>query len=126
MEITNKTLKTIIILSVILLLLDYMYISMLSNHFKYQIYAVQRKPLKMNMTTAIMCYILIIFGLYYFIIKDSKPVTDAFILGIFVYGVYELVSISLLSEWQWKTVIIDTIWGGVLFSITTYLTRMLI
>uniref|UniRef100_A0A6C0I618 DUF2177 family protein n=1 Tax=viral metagenome TaxID=1070528 RepID=A0A6C0I618_9ZZZZ len=126
MELTNKMIKTIFIISIILLVLDYVYISLLSKHFKYQIYIVQNKPLNMNIGPAIMCYILLIFGLYYFIIKDNKPLVDAFLLGILVYGVYELVTISLLSEWKWKTVIIDTIWGGILFTTTTYFTRLLI
>ena len=126
MELTNKMIKTIFIISIILLVLDYVYISLLSKHFKYQIYIVQNKPLNINIGTAIMCYILLIFGLYYFIIKDNKPLVDAFLLGILVYGVYELVTISLLSEWKWKTVIIDTIWGGILFTTTTYFTRLLI
>jgi uncharacterized membrane protein len=126
MELTNKMIKTITIISIVLLILDYIYISIFSQHFKYQIYIVQNKPLNMNIRTAIMCYILLIFGLYYFILKDNKPLIDAFLLGILVYGVYELVTISLLSEWKWKTVIIDTIWGGILFTTTTYLTRILV
>jgi uncharacterized membrane protein len=79
----------------------------------------------MNIKTTILCYILLIFGLYYFIIKENKSVTDAFLLGIFVYGVYELTTISLLSEWELKTVIIDTLWGGILFATTTYLTYII-
>jgi len=121
----NKNIKTILIISIILLILDYIYISNFSNHFKNQIYKVQKKPLQMNIKTTILCYILLIFGLYYFIIKENKSVTDAFLLGIFVYGVYELTTISLLSEWELKTVIIDTLWGGILFATTTYLTYII-
>jgi uncharacterized membrane protein len=117
----NINIKIIFIISIILLILDYIYISIFSNHFNNQIYKVQNKPLKMNFTTTIMCYILLILGLYYFIIKENKPICEAFLLGILVYGVYELTTISLLSDWEIKTVIIDTLWGGILFSTTTYL-----
>lgn len=115
-------LKTILIVSFILLVLDSIYISIFSNHFKNQVYKVQKKPLQMNLSTTIACYILLIFGLYYFIIKPKKSVYDAFLLGLFVYGVYELTTISLLKDWEFKTVIIDTIWGGILFATTTHLT----
>jgi uncharacterized membrane protein len=115
-------LKTILIVSFILLVLDSIYISIFSNHFKNQVYKVQKKPLQMNLPTTIACYILLIFGLYYFIIKPKKSVTEAFLLGLFVYGVYELTTISLLKDWEFKTVIIDTIWGGILFATTTHLT----
>jgi len=113
--------KTILIFASVLLILDYIYISVFSKYFKNQVYKVQKKPLQMNIKTTILCYILLIFGLYYFIIKENKSVSDAFILGIFVYGVYELVTISLLSDWEYKTVIIDTLWGGILFATTTHL-----
>lgn len=119
-------LKTILIVSVILSILDYIYISIFSDHFKNQIYKVQKKPLEMNIKSTIMCYVLLIFGLYYFIIRKNKSVYEAFLLGLFVYGVYELTTISLLKEWEWKTVIIDTIWGGILFATTTYLTYKMI
>ena len=61
----NKNIKTILIISIILLILDYIYISIFSKHFKDQIYKVQNKILKMNLNTTIACYILLIFGLYY-------------------------------------------------------------
>lgn len=118
--------KVILTLAIVLLILDYIYISYFSNHFKNQIYKVQHKPLKMNTKSTIMCYILLVFGLYHFIIKDNKSLTDAFLLGIFVYGVYELTTISLLSDWEWKTVIIDTLWGGILFTLSVFITREII
>ena len=113
--------KTILIVAFILLVLDSIYISIFSNHFKNQVYKVQKKPLEINLTTTIACYIFLIFGLYYFIIKEKKPPCHAFLLGLFVYGVYELTTISLLKDWELKTVIIDTLWGGMLFATTTHL-----
>jgi uncharacterized membrane protein len=118
--------REIFILGIVLLLLDYVYISTFSNHFKEQIYKVQKQPLKMNIRTTILCYFLLILGLYYFILKENKSLKDAFLLGIFVYGVYELTTMSLLKDWKLSTVIIDTIWGGILFALTIYITRSLL
>jgi len=119
-------LKTFIITAIILSILDYIYISTFSKHFKNQIYKVQKEPLEMKMNTTIMCYILLVSGLYYFIISKNKSVKDAFLLGLLVYGVYELTTISLLKNWEYKTVIIDTIWGGILFATTTHIVYKLI
>jgi len=119
-------LKTFITIAIVLLILDYIYISTFSKHFKNQIYKVQKEPLEMNMNTTIMCYILLVSGLYYFIISKNKSVKDAFLLGLLVYGVYELTTISLLKNWEYKTVIIDTIWGGILFATTTHIVYKLI
>ena len=50
-----------------------------------------------------------------------KYIKDAFLLGIFVYGVYEGTSYSILKNWTIYTILIDTLWGGTLFALTTYL-----
>jgi uncharacterized membrane protein len=122
----NKDNKIIIILSIVLLILDFIYITIFSDIFKKQIFKVQNKTLNLKFNSTLLCYIFIILGLYYFIVKENKPLTDAFLLGIFVYGVYELTTISLLTDWEWKTVILDTLWGGILFTLSVYFTRKLI
>jgi uncharacterized membrane protein len=108
------------------LILDFIYITIFSDIFKKQIFKVQNKTLNLKLNSTLLCYIFIILGLYYFIVKENKPLTDAFLLGIFVYGVYELTTISLLTDWEWKTVILDTLWGGILFTLSVYFTRKLI
>ena len=44
------------------------------------------------------------------------------ILGAVIYGVYEGTSYALLKNWKISTVIVDTLWGGVLFGLTTFVT----
>jgi uncharacterized membrane protein len=51
--------------------------------------------------------------------KPKKNIYDAFFLGLLIYGVYETTSMALLQKWKWQTVIMDTLWGGILFAITT-------
>ena len=58
-----------------------------------------------------------------FIVKDKKPVIDAFLLGIVIYGVYDATNMATIAKWTWKTVIMDTLWGGVLFATTYYITK---
>jgi uncharacterized membrane protein len=116
--------RKIIVSSLILLVLDAIFIYLMSSTFSSQIFDVQRSPLHINRYSAIICYILIIFGLNYFIIQKRKSVFDAFLLGIFVYGVYETTSLALLRKWRPSTVVIDTLWGGILFALTTYLTYL--
>ena len=72
------------------------------------------------------CFISLLFflilGLNYFIIKPRRSVQDAFLLGLVIYGVYETTNWALFSNWSVISVIIDTLWGGILFAITTYVT----
>lgn len=115
----------IIISAIIMLLLDSAFIYGSSNIFSSQIIAVQRSPIQLNIASAIACYFFLIFGLYYFILRERKSVLTAFLLGIVIYGVYETTSMALLKNWRLTTVLMDTTWGGILFGLTAYFTYML-
>jgi len=112
----------IIISSLILLFLDTIFIYLMSSVFRSQVFDVQRSPLRINIVGAILCYVFLIFGLNYFILQKRRSVFDAFLLGIVIYGVYETTSLALLRNWRLSTVVIDTLWGGILFALTTYFT----
>ena len=83
---------------------------------------IQREKVEFKLYAAILCYILLVFSLDYFIISRNKPVLDAFILGVCIYGVYETVNLATLKKWRVDAALIDTIWGGTLMALTTYLT----
>ena len=112
---------TILVLMVIMVLLDSVYIgfnfSFLSSMYK----KVQGSPLQVNMVGAVLCYLFMAGLLYYFIVTPKKSVLDAFLLGIGVYGVYEFTSYATLKEWSPRMVVMDTLWGGVLFALATYI-----
>ena len=65
----------------------------------------------------------LIIGINYFIIKPRRSVSDAFLLGIVIYAVYETTSKALLKNWSYKIVFMDTLWGGILFTLTTFIMR---
>jgi uncharacterized membrane protein len=90
--------------------------------FETQIFAIQKEKIKMNIPAAIACYIFLLFGLYYFIFKDHRSPLEAMLLGLVIYGVYETTTYALLKNWKLQTVLIDTLWGGTLFYMTTYFT----
>ena len=118
---TLSLIKTLILTGIIMLGLDAIYLSAIKDMFELQIAAVQRVALQFRPLGAIICYILLITGLYYFILQDRRPISDAFFLGIVIYGVYESTTYALLKQWKLKTLIIDTLWGGILFALTTAL-----
>ena len=107
--------------AIIFVIIDFFYLNIIKQYFKNQIEKVQKTPLKVNNLGALLCYIFLIFGLNYFIIQPKRSVSDAFLLGILIYGVYETTSYALLSNWSFLTVIMDTLWGGTLFAITTFI-----
>ena len=118
--------KLLLISAVILLTLDLLFLYANQTMFQKQVALVQHSPLRMRMASAVVCYILLIFGLYYFILLQKRRVLDAVLLGLVIYGVYETTTYALLSNWSLQTVIIDTLWGGALLGLTTALTYKLV
>ena len=118
----SKIIKNIAAITVILLALDFMYITATRNMFEIQIADVQRVALQIRPLGAVLCYLLLVIGLYYFIVREHRPVFDAFLLGLVIYGVYETTSYALLKKWKWNIVLMDTLWGGILFALTTLIT----
>jgi uncharacterized membrane protein len=118
----SKIIKNIATITVVLLALDFMYITTTRNMFEIQIADVQRVALQIRPLGGVLCYLLLVIGLYYFIIREHRPVFDAFLLGLVIYGVYETTSYALLKKWKWNIVLMDTLWGGVLFALTTFIT----
>ena len=109
-----------------MLVLDAIYLTVFSDFFNGIVTKVQGSKIKFNVLGAILCYIFLIFGLNYFIIRHRKPLIDAFILGVVIYGVYETTTYALLNDWSPMAVAIDTFWGGILFTLTTYFTYTLL
>jgi len=114
---------TFLFAAILFVLLDSIYLNLAKGYFANQIKQVQGTPIKLNYVAAIVCYIFLITGLNYFIIQPNKSVSDAFLLGIVIYGVYETTNLALLEKWSWLTVFMDTLWGGVLFALTTFLVQ---
>jgi uncharacterized membrane protein len=106
--------------AIVMISLDFVYLSVMKGYFMNQVKNVQGSALKLNYLGAAICYIFLIAGLNYFIIKPRKSVSDAFLLGLVIYGVYETTNYALFSNWSIVSVIIDTLWGGLLFASTAY------
>ena len=114
-----------LISAIVFITTDFIYLNVIKNYFLNQIKQVQGTEPKVNFLGVALCYIFLIAGINYFIIKPRKSVNDAFLLGIVIYGVYETTNYALFKNWSIFTVIIDTLWGGLLFAFTTYIVNML-
>jgi uncharacterized membrane protein len=111
--------------AIVLVAIDFVYLNLVKGYFYNQIKIIQGTPIKINYLGVALCYILLISGINYFIIKSNRSVSDAFLLGIIIYGVFETTNYALFKNWSILTVIIDTLWGGLLFASTTYIVNLL-
>jgi len=113
--------KDIILLAVIFVLVDAGFLYLMSNNFQNMVKKIQGSPLKMNLYATLACYIVLVSSLYYFVIYKKGSYLDAFLLGFFIYAVYETTNMAIFKDWSISVGLIDLTWGGFLFLITTYL-----
>jgi uncharacterized membrane protein len=115
----------LIYIAIIIFLLDCIYLSFILPFFYEMMIKIQGEPVKVRYTAVILCYILLIFSYYYFIDKDKKSTFDSFLLGFFIYGIYDLTNYATIKKWDYRLVILDTIWGGTLFTLTNVILKNL-
>lgn len=106
---------------IIMFLLDMVGLYVLNPLFKTQVMKIQNQPVNINFLSAFLCYLVLVYVFYVFIVQERKGLWEAFILGFSIYAVYELTSKALFSGWEWRVVILDSLWGGILFSLTNYI-----
>jgi uncharacterized membrane protein len=111
----------IIKIIIIILVLDFLFINLTYKNFNNLIKKIQGSELNLNINGAILSYLCVVFILYYFIIKDNRTVNDAFILGVCTYGIFEFTNIALFKDWSLMIALIDILWGGTLFGLTTFI-----
>lgn len=115
----------ILVSAIIFISIDFVYLNLIKGYFSNQIKNIQGSQPKINFLGLLLCYLFLIIGINYFIIIPRKSINDAFLLGIIIYGVYESTNLALFKNWSIFTVIIDTLWGGILFASTTYLINLI-
>ena len=119
---SQTLIKNIIVSGVAMLLLDFFYLSLSSKMFMKMLMDVQGEAVKLKIAGAIACYIFLIGGLNYFIISKRRSLIEAFLFGIVIYGVYETTNYSILNKWTISSLVLDTLWGGILMAATTWIT----
>lgn len=113
--------KSFLLTAVVFMALDFSYIGMSSKMFQKTILDIQKSSIEPKMDGFLLCYLVLIVGVWYLIIQQKRTVFEAFLLGIFVYSVYELTNYTIFKNWPLHIVIMDSLWGGILFSLTTYI-----
>lgn len=112
----------LLILIPVFTIVDALYLNFSSKFFNKVINDIQGSDIKLRIIPTVACYIFLVFGVYHFIISKKKSPDEAFLLGLVVYGVYETTNYAIIDKWPLKAVIMDTLWGGILFYLSTAIT----
>ena len=131
MLVTPKQIYTFLISAVVMLAIDGAYLSQTGYLFTDMMAKIQGSPFRMNLWGAVLAYFGLILAINVFILQqpkipEKKKYVLAFLLGFCIYLVYEGTSFALLKDWKPMLVILDTLWGAILFLATTFITVKLV
>jgi uncharacterized membrane protein len=118
--------KDLLILLFSLLVLDIIWIKFyMSDKYQELFNKILKEDIKLQIIPAIVTYSIMIFALYYFVLRESKSEYDALLrgslLGFIMYGVYDGTLYSFMPMNEYKTGIIDVLWGTFICGFTSYI-----
>jgi uncharacterized membrane protein len=102
-----------------MLLLDLVYLYFTKSIFGELVAKIQRTAIQFRIEGAIIVYLLLAIGLYYFIVKPGLSAWEAGLLGLVIYGTFDFTNYTILKNYDLKIAIMDTVWGSLLFALTT-------
>lgn len=118
-SLSTSFLSTILLIMVIMVLLDSVYLYFTKSIFGELVAKIQRTAMQLRLEGAIIVYILLAVGLYYFIVKPGLSAWEAGLLGLVIYGTFDFTNYAMLKNYDLKIAIMDTVWGSLLFALTT-------
>ena len=127
----NNTLLTIILFLVI----DFVWLKTSSPMYNKLIKRIQGSEIKLKYIPAAMSYLLIILGYFLYVEPKMNTVNKKDLLkysflyggvfGLIVYGIYDFTNLATIKNWSLFESMIDMLWGGILFTIVTYISNYL-
>lgn len=126
--------REIIIVSVLITLIDLLFLKyILMPLFGKMVQEIQLSEMKPNMTYIFVPYILMIISIVVFVlplVKSESIGKDSILygglLGLIIFGIYEFTNMVIFKNYKFHIAVFDTIWGIVLYSIVTFLTKTII
>ena len=116
--------KNILKSSIIMLTIDIFYLKFFAaSSFLKMVKTIQKSSVDVNYVYAGITYVLMMIAFNYFILFKKGTYIDAFLLGVVIYGVFDFTNLALFRAYDLLIGIKDTIWGGVLFTLTLYFTN---
>lgn len=113
--------KNFLILSLIIIIIDSLYLFGIKDIFGNMVQSIQNERMNINIWGAVITYFFMVLSLYFFIIREKKPIIESMILGLSSYAIFDFTNYALFNNWNLYIGIIDTLWGGILYGLTTFI-----
>lgn len=115
----DKTTKKLLYSAIILVALDLGFMYFNKKRFEMNIINIQRVLVVPKYLGFVVVYLLMISLLFWFILRNHRPVWEAVFLGMAINGIYEGTNYGIFKNWSKSLILLDTLWGGALFGLTT-------
>jgi uncharacterized membrane protein len=112
--------------------IDSVWLSINSNMYNKLVRNIQGSNLQLKMVPAILSYIFLLLGLFTFTFPNMKNVKESELfdkslyyggmLGLIIYAVYDFTNMAIFKNYTIVPAILDTLWGGTLYTLVTFLT----
>ncbi len=115
------------IYAILLVAIDSLYLSFISKPFGAMIKRIQGTNMVVQLIPAIVVYIVLVASWKIFVYPELKKrspkdtIVRAGMLGFFIYTVFDFTNLAVIKDYELGLAVIDSLWGGILFSITTAL-----
>lgn len=124
-----------IIISVVLIFLDFMWISFNMTAYSNTILKIQKSALEPRLEHTLIAYIIIFFSVIYVAIpftvqniKKGEAIENKLLkslmyggaVGFSIYGIYNFTSLAIYKDMDTTVGILDTLWGTTLYTLTTF------
>ena len=124
-----------IIISVVLIFLDFMWISFNMTAYSNTILKIQKSALEPRLEHTLIAYIIIFFSVIYVAIpftvqniKKGEVIENKLLkslmyggaVGFSIYGIYNFTSLAIYKDMDTTVGIMDTLWGTTLYTLTTF------
>ena len=108
---------------ILLILVDSVYLYFTQKMFGEMIVKIQRVAMQVRWWSAAVVYVFAAVLLYWFIIKDRRPLWEATLLGLATYGIFDFTNHTILKNYDLPIAVMDTVWGGTLFTLVAWVLR---
>ena len=124
-----------IIISIVLIFLDFMWISFNMTAYSNTILKIQKTELEPRLEHTLIAYIIIFFSVIYVAIpftvqniKKGEAIENKLLkslmyggaVGFSIYGIYNFTSLAIYKDMDVSVGILDTLWGTTLYTLTTF------
>jgi uncharacterized membrane protein len=114
-------LRLVLIVSIVMLIMDSIWLSLQYTYNASIIKNVQKSVMKIRYIPAALVYVLMTTAVIYFAILQSKSLNESILkgalLGLCIYGVYDLTNLATFDNWTNRMAIQDIAWGTFLFGV---------